>query len=167
MYSTTTLFLTAFISLIVGAGIGAAAVYLLRGQLLGRNLEQRVHAAENSLNAYQRSVAEHFTQTSELVNNLTNAYREVHEHLASGALKLATPAISRQIIDSANSGLSGTSQAFINEQSIEPPRDWAPKAPGAAGTLSEAYGLRDDPSIPQVATESADDYDFDGKANRY
>jgi uncharacterized membrane-anchored protein YhcB (DUF1043 family) len=166
--SFSAVFLTGLICFLLGAGVGAAALYFFRTKLLGQDIEQRLHEAESSLQGYQRDVAEHFAQTSQLVNNLTNAYREVHEHLANGALKLATPAISRQILDSANSNLGSSSQAYINEQRIEPPRDWAPKTPGAKGALSEDYDLRDDHQDDSpIPTESADDYDFDGKANRY
>lgn len=167
MYSFSALFITGLLCLLAGGAIGAALLYFFRAQILGRDLEQRLHEAESSLQGYQRDVAEHFTQTSQLVNNLTQAYREVHEHLANGALKLATPAISRQIIDSANANLGGDTKAYINEQRIEPPRDWAPKAPGAKGTLSEDYDLREDQNHSRMPMESADDFDFDGKANRY
>lgn len=168
MYSSSALVITGLLCLLAGAGIGAAILYVFRAQILGRDLEQRLHEAENSLQGYQRDVAEHFSQTSQLVNNLTHAYREVHEHLANGALKLATPAISRQILDSANNNLSNDTKAYVAEQRIEPPRDWAPKAPGAKGTLSEDYDLRDDNlASARMPTESADDFDFDGKANRY
>lgn len=168
MYSLSALVISSLFCLLIGGGLSAFILYTFRAQILGRDLEQRLHQAENSLHGYQRDVAEHFAQTSELVNNLTQAYREVHEHLANGALKLATPAISRQIIDSANSNFAGDNKAYIGEQRIEPPRDWAPKAPGAKGALSEDYDLREDPlDSSRLPTESADDYDFDGKANRY
>lgn len=168
MYSFSAVVITGLICLLAGAGIGAFILYMLRTKLFGRDVEQRLHEAESSLQGYQRDVAEHFAQTSQLVNNLTNSYREVHEHLANGALKLATPAISRQILDSANNNLGSDSKAYINEQRIEPPRDWAPKTAGTKGTLSEDYDLRDDHhENTQIPTESADDYDFDGKANRY
>lgn len=167
MYSFSALVITGLICLIAGAGLGGLIAYVFRAKILGQDIEQRLHEAENSLQGYQRDVAEHFAQTSQLVNNLTHAYREVHEHLANSALKLATPAISRQILDSANHGLSPDNKAYISEQRIEPPRDWAPKAPGAKGTLSEDYDLRDDTTHTRMPTESADDFDFDGKANRY
>ena len=168
MYSFSALVITGSICLLAGAGLGVLIAFIFRSTILGHDLEQRLHEAEGTMQGYQRDVAEHFAQTSELINNLTHAYREVHEHLASGALKLATPAISRQILDSANTNLSGNSKAYVAEQRIEPPRDWAPKAPGAKGSLSEDYDLRDDVhNNPPIPAESADDYDFDGKANRY
>lgn len=168
MYSFSALVITGLICLLAGAGLGVLIAYALRAKILGQDLEQRLHEAESSMQGYQRDVAEHFSQTSQLVNNLTNAYREVHEHLANGALKLATPAISREILDSANNNLNSETKAYISEQRIEPPRDWAPKVPGTKGTLSEDYDLRDDHHThARMPTESADDYDFDGKANRY
>lgn len=168
MYSLNTLIVTGLLCLLTGGGIVGFILYAFRAQLLGRDLEQRLHHAETSLQSYQRDVAEHFTQTSQLVNNLTQSYRDVHEHLANGALKLATPAISRQILDSASTGLNSDTKSYISGQQIEPPRDWAPKPPGAKGTLSEDYGLRDDiGGKAPIATESADDFDFDSKANRY
>jgi uncharacterized protein len=168
VYSFSAIVITGLICLLAGAGLGVLIAFIFRAKILGHDLEQRLHEAEGSLQGYQRDVAEHFSQTSQLVNNLTHAYREVHEHLASGALKLATPAISRQILDSANTNLGSGTKAYVAEQRIEPPRDWAPKAPGAKGSLSEDYDLRDDShNSAHMPTESADDYDFDGKANRY
>ncbi len=144
MFSLSTLVITSLISLFVGAGLGAFLLYLFRAQVYSRDLEQRLHEAENTLQSYQRDVADHFAQTSQLVNNLTQSYRDVHEHLANSALKLATPAISRQILASANTTLLSEEKTYINEQNFEPPRDWAPKPQGAKGTLSEDYGLHDD-----------------------
>ncbi len=144
MFSLSTLVVTSLVSLLVGAGLGAFLLYLFRAQVYSRDLEQRLHEAENTLQSYQRDVAEHFAQTSQLVNNLTQSYRDVHEHLANSALKLATPAISRQILASANTSLLGDEKAYINEQSFEPPRDWAPKTQGSKGALSEDFGLHDE-----------------------
>lgn len=166
MYSFSTLVIIGFLGLLFGGALGATALYVFRTRFLSQDLEQRLHQAENNLQAYQRNVAEHFAQTSGLVNNLTQAYREVHEHLANGALRLATPAISRQIIDSANTESHSTGKAYLGEQRIEPPRDWAPKTPGSKGALSEDFGLHDDHHVNHP-TESAADYDFDSKANRY
>jgi uncharacterized protein len=168
VYSFSSLFITGVVCLCAGAGIATALLFAFRTAILGRDLEQRLHQAESDLQSYQRNVAEHFAQTSQLVNNLTQSYREVHEHLANGALKLATPAISRQILASGNGSLDQKNQTYVTEQRIEPPRDWAPKSHGAKGTLSDDYGLDDENnSHPNIPTETADDYDFDGKANRY
>ncbi|MBE8716853.1 YhcB family protein [Cellvibrio polysaccharolyticus] len=168
MVSFSTLIVACLISLIVGGGLGAFLLYLFRAQVYSQELEQRLHDAEGTLQSYQRDVAEHFAQTSQLVNNLTQSYRDVHEHLANSALKLATPAISKQILDSANGNLLGGEKSYINEQQFEAPRDWAPKTAGSSGTLSEEYGLHDyhhdDKDIDQIKAPAADgvaEYDPD------
>lgn len=167
MFSLSTLVFTSLISLLAGAGLGAFLLYLFRAQVYSRELEQRLHEAENTLQSYQRDVAEHFAQTSQLVNNLTQSYRDVHEHLANSALKLATPAISRQILESANSTLLGTEKSYINEQSFEAPRDWAPKTGGSKGALSEDFGLHDDHHDTHDTNsrphEGEDEYSLDEK----
>lgn len=165
MFSFSALFVTGLFSLLAGVVLGAIGIGYARGKFLGRDIEQRLHQTETELQTYQRDVAEHFAHTSQLVNNLTQAYRDVHEHLANGALKLATPAISKQILDAAQND-----KPNLREQAVEPPRDWAPRAPGSKGTLSEDYGLKDDDAVRSAhfrPTESADDFDFDGKASRY
>lgn len=144
MFSLSTLVFTSLISLAAGAGLGAFLLYLFRAQVYSRELEERLHEAENSLQSYQRDVVDHFAQTSQLVNNLTQSYRDVHEHLANSALKLATPAISRQILDSANGNLTSGDKTYISEQRVEAPRDWAPKKTGKPGTQSDDFGLHDD-----------------------
>jgi hypothetical protein len=64
--------------------------------------------------------------------------------LANSALKLATPAISRQILDSANGNLTSGDKTYISEQRVEAPRDWAPKKTGKPGVQSDDFGLHDD-----------------------
>lgn len=166
MFSLSTLVITSLISLLAGAGLGAFLLYLFRAQVYSRELEQRLHEAENTLQSYQRDVAEHFAQTSQLVNNLTQSYRDVHEHLANSALKLATPAISRQILEAGNANLLGAEKTYISEENFEPPRDWAPKTAGAKGALSEDFGLHEEQEH-KAPTESADDYDFDDNQRKH
>lgn len=141
MFPLSTLVFASLISLVAGAGLGAFLLYLFRAQVYSRELEQRLHEAENSLQSYQRDVADHFAQTSQLVNNLTQSYRDVHEHLANSALKLATPALSRQILEAADHNLMGGEKSRISEQHVEPPRDWAADSPHAK---DDDFGLDDD-----------------------
>jgi uncharacterized protein len=100
-----------------------------------RSLESRLQEAEKSLADYQQEVTEHFSETAKLVNNLTQNYKEVHEHLAGSALKLANVDISRQLLSS-NLTDDGN-ELNINEEDFQPPKDWAP----SEGALDEDYGL--------------------------
>lgn len=167
MFSLSTLVFTGFFFLLCGTALGAFLLHIFRSNVYSRELEQRLNDAESTLQSYQRDVAESFSQTSHHIQNMTQSYREMHEHLANSALKLATPEISRKILES-NTSLGDSNTSYINAQHIEPPRDWAPKAVGSKGTLSEDYGLRDDDHDAHGRpTETADDYDFDGAAKRY
>ncbi|MDQ2078261.1 YhcB family protein [Marinimicrobium sp. ABcell2] len=142
MVSISTLVITGLLCLLGGAALGASLLNLWGPPNRTRELEERLYRAENELKKYQQDVTQHFSRTSELVNNLTHSYREVYEHLANSALKLTTPAMSRQILESANSQLLGDETTYISEESYEAPRDWAPKR--GPGTLSEDYGLHEE-----------------------
>ncbi|WP_317930943.1 YhcB family protein [Halioxenophilus sp. WMMB6] len=143
MFSLSALVLTALVCLILGAIIG----YLVLGNVgtqsaNKRSLETRLQAAEQQLKDYQSQVTHHFEKTSELVNNLTASYREVHEHLASGAVNLATPEVGRQFLGESNRQWLDAENAgdlLAADAQIEPPKDWAPEK----GTLSESFGLND------------------------
>ncbi len=150
MVSVTTLIVTALVFMLIGAVLGAL-IYSANIRSSGKGLEQRLRETEDNLQRYQQDVAGHFAETAQLVNNLTESYREVHEHLANGALKLTTPAISRQILASADTHLLGREALRLREEQFQAPRDWAPKAAGTKGTLSEDYGLRDDDDDAEAA----------------
>ena len=167
MFSLSTLVFTSFFFLLCGTALGAFLLHIFRSNIYSRELEQRLNEAESTLQSYQRDVAESFTQTSSHIHALTQCYRDLHEHLAHSALKLATPEISRQILESA-ANLGDNKTSYINAQHIEPPRDWAPKPVGSKGTLSEDYGLRDEEHAHVRPTETPEDFDFDGAtAKRY
>ncbi|NIB41871.1 YhcB family protein [Pseudomaricurvus alkylphenolicus] len=143
MFELSTLILTAIVALVAGGAIGALLFKSLAPQeQQNRELESRLQKAENKLTDYQQEVSEHFAETSQLVNNLTQSYKEVHEYLANSALKLTNPDISRQLIDAGDGKLIANDTNVAAEESTpEAPRDWAPKAPGEKGQLSEDFGL--------------------------
>jgi len=107
-----------------------------------KDLEDKLQQSQDQIKDYQQEVTEHFMKTSELVNNLSHSYRDVHEHLATGAMRLTNTEISRQMID-AGFGRNENHNVLTSE-TPEPPKDYAPKVPG--GILSEEYGLKDDQS---------------------
>ena len=110
-------------------------------------LEEELQQSEHKLNEYQQEVTEHFAETAKLVNNLTQNYRDVHQHLANSALKLANVDISRELL-STNPSTETAAESLpiddtISEADFQPPKDWAPRSSDAEGTLSESYGLND------------------------
>lgn len=71
--------------------IGGAAGFFTARQIKDKRtleLEQQLEAAKTQLSDYQADVNRHFLKTSLLFNKLTDDYREVYEHLATGAQKL-------------------------------------------------------------------------------
>lgn len=157
MVSIGTLIIVGLICLLAGGAIGAVLFKSFDSRSQNRALEERAFRAEEELKRYQQDVAEHFAKTSELVNGLTQSYRDVYEHLANSALKLTTPALSRQIMESANTQMLGTEKTFLTEEQLEAPRDWAPKT--GTGQLSEEYGLHDEQDLPGNPYDDIDEVD--------
>lgn len=77
------------VGLIVG---GAAGYFFGRLDDLSRKerqaMQERLDKAEKQMASYKHEVTEHFIETAGLINNMTESYQAVHEHLAKGALSL-------------------------------------------------------------------------------
>jgi len=137
---TATTLLIGLVCLIAGAVLGVVMSRVFSPQeQKTRELEEKLAKTEDEYKSYQHEVTEHFVRTSELVGNLTRSYREVHQHLASSAMKLANPDISRELLQ-AGSEETGQATAALPDTDAAPPRDYAPTPPG--GVLGEDYGLK-------------------------
>lgn len=130
---------------LIGAGIGH--LYSRKpssGDVSVRDLEKKLEHSEQQLKRYQQEVTEHFVTVSHLTTNMAQSYRQIHEHLATSSIRLASPEIGRQLLKAGGSDLSLVDEdgnPLISAEDIQPPRDYAPKVPG--GILSEEYGLDD------------------------
>lgn len=147
MFTLSTLIIVAIAALVIGGAIGALLAKTTNpGEQRNRELELRLKQTEDQLRDYQQDVAEHFAETSQLVNTLTQTYKEVHQHLAASALKLSNPDLSRQLIDAGDGKLLTDSRKRSADEPAEAtaPRDWAPRAPHGKGQLSEDFGLDTD-----------------------
>ncbi|MBA4503105.1 YhcB family protein [Marinobacterium marinum] len=138
---------------LVALGIGALIGFLLgrAGNRGGRDQEliDELDNTRSELESYKRKVSDHFEQTAELVNGLTDQYRKVHQHLAGSAENLcpglpASAALQHELRPSLSSETRDVDNAEVDttqSEQPEPPRDYAPKKPNEAGTLSEEYGF--------------------------
>ena len=127
--------------LLLGLGIG-----MLLGRRTSpqsqksREVERQLDQVLQDKKAYEDEVVEHFTDTAKLLNSLTDSYREVHNHLASGAAALCQgqgPVVMGAL---ENSGDSTEIPAQLAD--IQPPLDYAPKtSPDEKGMLNESFGL--------------------------
>lgn len=154
-FSLETLLMVSAIVFCIGGLIGAVISRTLMPPEMQKDLEQSLQTSRNELERYQQDVSQHFADTSKLVTNLTQAYKEVHDHLAKGAIQLTNAEISKKILDAGDRNLGLEAQDAIEELSFEPPKDWAPKVPGQAGTLSEEFGLDEIPEEESIESLTA------------
>ena len=130
----------ALASLAVGLVIGTLVGRTLSGATKQRRtLTEELRKKDDELKTYQHKVTEHFMTTSELVNNLTHSYKEVHQHLADSAMTLTNPEISNKLLEagSGNLGIAHTADSGTID-SPQPPKDYTPDI---NGVLDESYGL--------------------------
>lgn len=130
---------------IVCLAIGVAAGFLIarQGQQGGpvkvSELETQIEDLQRSQSEYREQVSEHFNTSAELVQQMTESYRDVYQHLAAGAQALCTEEVASRLLPASDPDL------FPDERSgdqLEPPKDYAPRRdPGQTGALSEEFGL--------------------------
>jgi len=156
---TLTIILTAVTFFLIGAGLGHLfARQNQSGDQSARDLEKKLAQSERQLKRYQQEVTEHFLKVSHLTTSMSQSYRQIHEHLATSAIRLASPEIGRQLLKSGGSDLNLTDEdgnPLLSAEDVQPPRDYAPKAPG--GILSEDYGFSEnEDSKSQSGASDAD-----------
>lgn len=143
MYPLETVVLVGIVLLLIGGLIGVAIGRAWVSPSHQKDLEHRLDDTEKELKEYHQNVTSHFAETAKKVGELAQSYRELHEHLAKGALELTNTEIGRELIEAGGH----TTAAHLEQTHIEPPKDWAPKSPGSHGMLSEEFGLRDQDAV--------------------
>lgn len=110
------------------------------------DLKADLAASEDRLKEYQQQVNDHFQHSAELINELTESYRLVHNHIAEGASQLTPATLEGPILKTLpeKEELDAISSSPISGD-ISAPLDYAPKSanPGP-GMLDESYGLDKD-----------------------
>lgn len=136
--------------ILIAAAAGLLIVGLFFGWLIGkrtstagqksREVERKLDQILQDKKIYEDEVVEHFTETAKLLNNLTESYRDVHNHLANGAGTLCQgegPVALGRLENERDS-----SEIPPNMAQIQPPLDYAPKtSPDEKGMLNEEFGL--------------------------
>ncbi|CAA0083677.1 Inner membrane protein YhcB [BD1-7 clade bacterium] len=136
------LLICSILSLFVGAAIGALITLRMSdAQDKNKELEKHLHQKQDELKQYQHEVTEHFVETSTMLNQLAETYRDLHNHLATGANGLTTPVNNNEpIIKRLNDKVS--IEESSEPDTVQPPLDYAPRAtPFDKGALNEDYGL--------------------------
>jgi uncharacterized protein len=139
--------------------LAAAVVFVLFGLLIGRlllpgprqvrKLRDELESQRREQAAYKARVNEHFFKTSQLIGQMTESYKAVYDHLATGAQDLcATDTLPggvfsspRLIVDSTVDVVTPEQRAAATptrptdstrEPAVDPPRAPAPAADGHA-----------------------------------
>ncbi|MGB0662907.1 MAG: YhcB family protein [Pontibacterium sp.] len=147
----------------------------LMGYLIGRSgsgsqkqmeLVDQLEETKREFAAYKQQVSDNFEETAHLVGNLTESYRNVHQHLAKSSAALCenervtdilataiNPTIEHQAENVAALEQKEQETKANEESPVEQPRDYAPKGSDQEGTLSETFGLKGEqkPEEPVVA----------------
>ena len=152
MFSLESLLFLAVAMLLVGIVIGVVIGRSWVPPQQQKEMEQNLKDAQKELESYQQNVAHHFLETSQKVTELTQSYRDLHQHLMKGVLELSNTEIGRGVLAA---GEAADAAEPLENVKIEAPKDWAPKKPGEAGMLSEDFDLdknSDDeyPDAPKV-----------------
>jgi len=82
----------------IACGIGIA--YLMPGsRQRTQELQEKLQSLQQEFDSYHDQVGQHFQQTSELVQKMTESYRDVYEHLAIGSQVLCQTPVNTPRLD--------------------------------------------------------------------
>ncbi len=138
-----TIWLTGIACLALGLVIGAACASRFGGgPARARELEEQLRRLRESDREYRESVSEHFGATAELVKHMTESYKDVYQHLASGAQSLCSTEVASRLLPASSDSVFEGGAAETGEIGALPPRDYALKQhPARKGALAEDFGL--------------------------
>tara|TARA_R110000868_G_scaffold159_3_gene1623 strand:- start:5239 stop:5712 length:474 start_codon:yes stop_codon:yes gene_type:complete len=139
VYSLSVVLTITLAGLIVGTFIGIFLSQRKSGQSQRQvELEKQVLDLQQQQQSYQADVSKHFNHTAELLNQLTESYKDVHSHLATGAQLLAGEQLHTTIKTLAADGSTSKTEQPEQPSSLTPPLDYAT----TGGTLSEDWGMK-------------------------
>jgi len=82
----------------IACGIGIA--YLMPGnRRRAQELQDKLQSLQQEFDSYHNQVGQHFLKTSELVQKMTESYRDVYEHLSTGSQALCQTPVNTPRLD--------------------------------------------------------------------
>jgi uncharacterized membrane-anchored protein YhcB (DUF1043 family) len=79
-----------------------------------QELKDSLNQVQSEFDTYKADVTQHFTKTAELVNSMTDNYRNVHTHLAGGAQTLCNGALQLESMNQKDA-LEAQAEAVVEE----------------------------------------------------
>ena len=137
------IWLTGIVCLALGVVLG-----VIFSKRSGRNtnrikeLESQIIAIEERHEQYKGDVSEHFDVSSDLIQQLTQSYKDVYQHLAMGAQDLCTSEVANKMLPVGSDAVFDAAAPREEAIGFTPPKDYAAKVnPDQKGALSEEFGL--------------------------
>jgi uncharacterized membrane-anchored protein YhcB (DUF1043 family) len=105
-------------------------------------LENQIRDIKDNHLTYKDNVSEHFSLTADLVQHMTESYREVYQHLASGAQDLCSNEVASKLLPAGSDAVFDSNENSATTSGLSPPKDYAAKQdPSQKGALSEEFGI--------------------------
>jgi uncharacterized membrane-anchored protein YhcB (DUF1043 family) len=102
----TSLWTVGILSFALGLVLGCIGAYLFFGRYSHTaKLREELSELRERFADYRDQVTQHFMRTSELVQEMTQSYRAVYEHLATGAQELCDEEVEAPPLDTSNKDL--------------------------------------------------------------
>lgn len=126
--------------------LGIAIGYFLAGRVNNNpskigELEQQLQDLQRSHSRYRDEVSEHFSTTAELVQQMTESYKDVYQHLAGGAQDLCSGEVASKLLPASKEAVFGGALSD-GDGEMQAPKDYAPRqSTTRSGALSEDFGL--------------------------
>lgn len=145
MYELSDLVFAGIACAILGAGIGVLVARSgASDQRKTRELEKHLNESQEAMKSYQQDVTSHFVRTAELLQELSEGYREVHNHLAKGAQNLTALGDEAPLRELPEFAMGADDESSAAD--VRAPLDYAPKrTPYDKGMLEDDFGLEKEP----------------------
>ena len=137
------IWLTAIACLVIGIVIGLIFSSRLNSSASRvKELENQIRDIKDNHLVYRDNVSDHFSMTADLVQHMTESYREVYQHLASGAQDLCSNEVASKLLPAGSDAVFESNDDSNAAGGLNPPKDYAAKQdPSQKGALSEEFGI--------------------------
>ena len=137
------IWLTAIACLVIGIVIGLIFSSRLNSSASRvKELENQIRDIKDNHLVYRDNVSDRFSMTADLVQHMTESYREVYQHLASGAQDLCSNEVASKLLPAGSDAVFESNDDSNAAGGLNPPKDYAAKQdPSQKGALSEEFGI--------------------------
>jgi uncharacterized membrane-anchored protein YhcB (DUF1043 family) len=145
-----------FIAFAFGIACGIGVAYLMPGtRRRAQELQDKLNSLQQKYDSYHEQVGQHFLKTSELVEKMTESYRDVYEHLATGSQALCQTPVNTPRLDIPEHPTleAGTQTPAADQKTMEGGSE--ADTGGRDESDSDAF-LGDAPRVPSLDTEKGE-----------